>query len=128
MNPAFLLSTLIENTLSDPDKGTLNVLYKIFWTLSNIVQFDVFQASVTDGGTASGFGKNQLLPCTLSTVKFSEAPTAKQVTFVPVKQKLPQQSVVQPQSTVAVAASPPKEGSSYLDEKKSASSPSTNKR
>ena len=39
-------------------------------------------------------GENQLLPCTLSTVKFSETATAKQVTFVPVKQKLPQQSVV----------------------------------
>jgi len=38
--------------------------------------------------------ENQLLPCTLSTAKFSQTPEPKQVTFVPVKQKLPQQSVV----------------------------------
>lgn len=35
--------------------------------------------------------ENQLLPCTLSTVKFSEAPTPKQVTFVPLQQKFTQQ-------------------------------------
>ena len=42
----------------------------------------------------SGRVENQLLPCTLSTAKFSQTPEPKQVTFVPVRQKLPQQSVV----------------------------------
>lgn len=35
---------------------------------------------------------NQLLPCTLATVKFGEAAVKKQVTFVPAKQNLPPRS------------------------------------
>ena len=44
--------------------------------------------------------ENQLLPCTLSTVKFSQTATAKQVTFVPSRQKLPPIQPQQPQSVV----------------------------
>ena len=68
-----------------------------FLDLLDIVQ-DTCVAKAVRSQSVAVEKSNQLVippPCTLSTVKFSETAVAKQVTFVPVKQKLPQQSVVQ---------------------------------
>ena len=68
-----------------------------FFDLLDIVQ-DTCVPKAARSQSVAVEKSNQLLippPCTLSTVKFSETAVAKQVTFVPVKQKLPQQSVVQ---------------------------------